>query len=1088
MLRLISRNLFVATALRRLVFVIVAAVLGGTPMIAVAETVTDTGIRGINGGYGAAGDPGEVGGDGTDGTSASAIANDGAINTATAEGGGGGRGGDGGRGVDGPDAGTYADGGVGGDGGYGGDATAAATSTSADNNSATAAATAEAGYLGGRGRGGLNSTNTRFADYGITGQSGDATATAIADNTGSSNSTVTSASADAEGRLANANANANSLSGIADATANALNNSSVANPLLPAADATAVATGDRGATATVQSIANGYLNYAVASGTATTRLNDAVSDVTADGLNAEAHSSATSAGGITASTAVAGDYPGVGMESTYATSSADGSAASGLVTSEATATGGTAVADAVAAGNDFTFSGSSTTAQKSWATARGTDGGDATANATGTIQGFDSRMDVQAVAIGSDGVNGVNGQDGGQATASASLLSGFANSAITVEQTGGDGGNATTGTGGDGADSHLINAVTLSPTQNAVAGESVSIDLNAGSGFGGGSDAGLYGKVGAASVVQSINRTDELDIELNADAGTRSGIYGGGSGNGGGGGSHGGGGAAAIDLNVVTAGNVAISASVRGAYTAATGDDISLSAWGESTGGGDVAVTGSMRGGSAADSEYGSGIDAADISAVNLVDGATSGSLRLNQSVSAGTGGWDTTTTSGRGGNGGDAYSELGKTGNQESISVSASASGGSGGRAEWGGDSDDYSTGYAGDGRAGNGAAVSQAINTGGEAIAGASATGGKIDTSPELRTPYGYYVNEDRTRYGEASATATADARNGGTNASARATAQSTKVVADPFTDQPAYAEANAYGDNGDVSATAQVNGTGTSVARAAGKGVGHTVTAEATNKQKQLVTGAGGTMSARATVSDGRVQAATAGADITTNNNRHDRYNAGAVASGQVAIGNMAGEQSSLNSLIALPDQAVVDNFIAGNGNAESIFGDPGSVNENIMLGGLFSETAYGYSASNGYVSGNNFIEMALEMDKLEVQKLYVGLFDGDAQQYGDYGWDALTFLLTVEGAELARETFSSTAEAELYFADNLLMFNNIGISGDGVLDVRLEFLTADGESAGMYGNFAVATAVPIPAAVWMFGSGLLGLFGFAKRRAR
>jgi len=28
--------------------------------------------------------------------------------------------------------------------------------------------------------------------------------------------------------------------------------------------------------------------------------------------------------------------------------------------------------------------------------------------------------------------------------------------------------------------------------------------------------------------------------------------------------------------------------------------------------------------------------------------------------------------------------------------------------------------------------------------------------------------------------------------------------------------------------------------------------------------------------------------------------------------------------------------------------------------------------------------------------------------------------------------------------------------------------------------------IASAVPVPAAVWLFGSGLIGLFGFAKRR--
>jgi len=33
-----------------------------------------------------------------------------------------------------------------------------------------------------------------------------------------------------------------------------------------------------------------------------------------------------------------------------------------------------------------------------------------------------------------------------------------------------------------------------------------------------------------------------------------------------------------------------------------------------------------------------------------------------------------------------------------------------------------------------------------------------------------------------------------------------------------------------------------------------------------------------------------------------------------------------------------------------------------------------------------------------------------------------------------------------------------------------------------------NMVVVSAVPVPAAVWLFGSGLVGLFGLARRRAR
>ena len=35
-------------------------------------------------------------------------------------------------------------------------------------------------------------------------------------------------------------------------------------------------------------------------------------------------------------------------------------------------------------------------------------------------------------------------------------------------------------------------------------------------------------------------------------------------------------------------------------------------------------------------------------------------------------------------------------------------------------------------------------------------------------------------------------------------------------------------------------------------------------------------------------------------------------------------------------------------------------------------------------------------------------------------------------------------------------------------------------------GLNGNDPVLQAVPVPAAIWLFGSGLIGLFGFARRK--
>ncbi len=50
------------------------------------------------------------------------------------------------------------------------------------------------------------------------------------------------------------------------------------------------------------------------------------------------------------------------------------------------------------------------------------------------------------------------------------------------------------------------------------------------------------------------------------------------------------------------------------------------------------------------------------------------------------------------------------------------------------------------------------------------------------------------------------------------------------------------------------------------------------------------------------------------------------------------------------------------------------------------------------------------------------------------------------------------------------------NNLPAGGANPTGLRVEFLSA------------MATPVPVPAAAWLFGSGLVGLFRFARRRAR
>jgi hypothetical protein len=67
-----------------------------------------------------------------------------------------------------------------------------------------------------------------------------------------------------------------------------------------------------------------------------------------------------------------------------------------------------------------------------------------------------------------------------------------------------------------------------------------------------------------------------------------------------------------------------------------------------------------------------------------------------------------------------------------------------------------------------------------------------------------------------------------------------------------------------------------------------------------------------------------------------------------------------------------------------------------------------------------------------------------------------------------------------------AYNLYGFSsNGGASGAGLI-YQLGTATFNGTLLSFTGNTASNTTVPLPAAAWLFGSGLLGLLGIGRRR--
>ena len=105
----------------------------------------------------------------------------------------------------------------------------------------------------------------------------------------------------------------------------------------------------------------------------------------------------------------------------------------------------------------------------------------------------------------------------------------------------------------------------------------------------------------------------------------------------------------------------------------------------------------------------------------------------------------------------------------------------------------------------------------------------------------------------------------------------------------------------------------------------------------------------------------------------------------------------------------------------------------------------------------------------------------------------GWDS--FSINVTAGEVLNFSFTSDNASALTPVDNASGSN---LSGLGIMtstaipelvlaynDNYLGFVDSDFDDMMVRAQF-IPTAVPLPAAVWLFGSGLIGLIGMARRR--
>lgn len=76
------------------------------------------------------------------------------------------------------------------------------------------------------------------------------------------------------------------------------------------------------------------------------------------------------------------------------------------------------------------------------------------------------------------------------------------------------------------------------------------------------------------------------------------------------------------------------------------------------------------------------------------------------------------------------------------------------------------------------------------------------------------------------------------------------------------------------------------------------------------------------------------------------------------------------------------------------------------------------------------------------------------------------------------------WGATAGIDVFMVWSTDGLTSLDIDGDGTPGARM----VDGPFPGFSANFTPGPAVPIPAAVWLFGSGLLGLVGVARRKKK
>jgi len=225
-------------------------------------------------------------------------------------------------------------------------------------------------------------------------------------------------------------------------------------------------------------------------------------------------------------------------------------------------------------------------------------------------------------------------------------------------------------------------------------------------------------------------------------------------------------------------------------------------------------------------------------------------------------------------------------------------------------------------------------------------------------------------------------------------------------------------------------------------------------------QVINGAGGYF----TSADANAAGATTGVINTTNGDANFSYSFAA--------------DSALQSFIASAETAkdTLDWGIMG-----GAFSGNTQLNREPTGNTLF--VTMGAGSPINHVPESTLTNTSPQTINTDVGKLNAQTFDSfNGTTSGIFGTS-----LSANGTNLSTEgigyTQSGTAIGTTAY--NLFGFSSTGSAGGQGLIFQLGTATFDGTTLAFTGN-AGSTSVPLPAAAWLFGSGLLGLLGIGRRR--